>query len=483
MDKQEMKDFYFKSIAKNIVIHCGGTNSGKTYNSIQRLKLAQNGAYLAPLRLLAFENYHKLNSEGIATSLRTGEERIEVEDSKVISSTIEMFNYNKYYDIVVIDECFMIGDKNRGKSWFKAIMKSNAAEVHIITNPEALEFIINILNLMKCSYELKKYERLTPLTVADKEFTIESPDIDKTIFVVFSRKSVLSLKYYFEKIRKVKVSVLYGDLPPEVKKVQIQNFIEGKTNVCISTDVIGMGVNLPCNRVCFADIEKFDGENFRVINETEIKQIGGRAGRYGLSQKGEVATAHGSFIDYIKKAMKSEISVTKTFIGLEYEVFKHLKGNNLNNKLNSFKTMDIISEDFKSFVEVEDLQPYYDVIDINKTITKLPDDVAFSIMTLPIRRTSHEYISYIIDRLFNNGKIVLPQKIDIEKINSDKALKTVENYVIDIDLYLNMLNNRYLKQYCQFTDYEKINKYKYENIDLINDYLVSKVSKRKNGKQ
>ena len=37
-----------------------------------------------------------------------------------------------YFDCIVIDEAQMIADKDRGFSWYKAITKANAREVHII---------------------------------------------------------------------------------------------------------------------------------------------------------------------------------------------------------------------------------------------------------------------------------------------------------------------------------------------------------------
>lgn len=41
--------------------HAGPTNSGKTYNAVQALKGAQTGLYCSPLRLLALEQYDRLN--------------------------------------------------------------------------------------------------------------------------------------------------------------------------------------------------------------------------------------------------------------------------------------------------------------------------------------------------------------------------------------------------------------------------------------
>ena len=65
-----------KTIDREFIVHVGPTNSGKTYQSLNRLKDASSGVYLGPLRLLALEVYENLNSDGILCSLLTGEEYI-----------------------------------------------------------------------------------------------------------------------------------------------------------------------------------------------------------------------------------------------------------------------------------------------------------------------------------------------------------------------------------------------------------------------
>ena len=63
-----------RSMERHFIIHIGPTNSGKTYCSVERLKAAKRGIYLGPLRLLAYEQYQKLNEQGFPCSLYTGEE-------------------------------------------------------------------------------------------------------------------------------------------------------------------------------------------------------------------------------------------------------------------------------------------------------------------------------------------------------------------------------------------------------------------------
>ena len=77
-------------------------------------------------------------------------------------------------------------------------------------------------------------------------------------------------------------------MPPETRKMQILQYREGKTDVLVTTDAIGMGVNLPIHRVVFLEIEKFDGKSVRGLKASEIKQIAGRAGRTGIFDYGLV---------------------------------------------------------------------------------------------------------------------------------------------------------------------------------------------------
>ena len=66
---------------KKYYIHCGPTNSGKTYHSLKNIKKESKGQYLAPLRLLAIETFEKLNNNGINCTLKTGEEEIIIDNS------------------------------------------------------------------------------------------------------------------------------------------------------------------------------------------------------------------------------------------------------------------------------------------------------------------------------------------------------------------------------------------------------------------
>ena len=56
----------------------------------------------------------------------------------------------------------------------------------------------------------------------------------------------------------------------------------------VATDAIGMGLNLPIRRILFMDTEKYDGVERRELKPEEIQQIAGRAGRFGMYDRGYV---------------------------------------------------------------------------------------------------------------------------------------------------------------------------------------------------
>lgn len=267
------------------VLHFGDTNTGKTHTALERLKECPTGLYLAPLRLLALEVYEKLNRDGILCDLKTGEEEKRTEGAAHVSCTVEMFQESSHYDIVVIDEAQMIADKERGFSWFRSITKAHAREVHIIGSPNVKQLLLGLLG-EEAEIDVREYKRETPLLVHEKPFRLK--DVQKgDALVAFSRKRVLQIAGNLEGDGH-KVSVIYGNMPPESRQRQMEDFVSGKTQIVVATDAIGMGLNLPIKRVILMSSQKFDGKRRRELTTQEVKQIAGRAGRKGLYKQGEV---------------------------------------------------------------------------------------------------------------------------------------------------------------------------------------------------
>ena len=86
-------------------------------------------------------------------------------------------------------------------------------------------------------------------------------------------------------------SMIYGSLPYDVRKHEVEKFLNGETKVVVATDAIGMGMNLPIKRIVFLEGSKYDGTIIRPLNGPEVKQKAGRAGRKGIYEEGYVQAA------------------------------------------------------------------------------------------------------------------------------------------------------------------------------------------------
>jgi ATP-dependent RNA helicase SUPV3L1/SUV3 len=199
-----------------------------------------------------------------------------------------MCNYDKVYDVAVIDEAQLIADSVRGGNWLKALLLINAREVHVCTAPEALQIIISLLEQTNAEYKVIQHERLTPLVFAGEMTSIKKVEPGDAL-IAFSRKGVLSIAASLEELG-IKASVIYGALPPASRREEVRRFTSGETSVVVATDAIGMGVSLPIKRIIFCDTAKFNGTKMCDLTTSEIKQIAGRAGRYGKYDVGEVLT-------------------------------------------------------------------------------------------------------------------------------------------------------------------------------------------------
>lgn len=275
--------------------YLGPTNSGKTYHAINSLIAANTGVYLAPLRLLAMEVRDRLVQAGIPCNLITGEERVLMEGAQHTASTIEMMNTRQTVAVAVIDEIQMLQDPDRGQAWTAALLGVPAKEVFVCGSNAVTILCTKALDALQEPYDITYLERKTPLMMQESSLCGErysKPTLKKKLekgdaVIAFSRKDVLTLAARFRHWG-YRVASIYGALSPEVRRHESERFLSGEADILVATDAIGMGLNLPIRRVIFASTYKFDGVASRLLNATEIRQIAGRAGRFGVYETGYV---------------------------------------------------------------------------------------------------------------------------------------------------------------------------------------------------
>lgn len=274
-----------RELQRTVHVHVGPTNSGKTYNALKALENSKSGVYAGPLRLLATEVYQRLLAKGVPCALLTGEEiRIPTNTDRYFQScTVEMTPLNTVFDVAVIDEIQMLADADRGNAWSSALLGVQAKEVHVCGEERAVDIVKTMCASTGDKCIIHRYQRLSPLETSDDALGGDLSRLQKgDAIVAFSRLSLHALKRNIEKFTGKRCAIIYGALPPEVRVQQAALFNDPNNDYdfIVASDAIGMGMNLEIRRVIMESVAKFDGSQNRPLTFPEIKQIGGRAGRY-----------------------------------------------------------------------------------------------------------------------------------------------------------------------------------------------------------
>ncbi|XVF60521.1 hypothetical protein PTKIN_Ptkin08bG0054200 [Pterospermum kingtungense] len=306
---------FARAMKRKIIYHCGPTNSGKTYNALQRFMEAKKGIYCSPLRLLAMEVFDKVNAQGVYCSLHTGQEKKFVPFSNHVACTVEMVSTEELYDVAVIDEIQMMSDRYRGYAWTRALLGLKADEIHLCGDPTVLNIVRKICSDTGDELDEHHYGRFKPLVVEAKTLLGDLRNVRSGDCVVaFSRREIFEVKMAIEKHTSHRCCVIYGALPPETRRQQANLFNDqdNEFDVLVASDAVGMGLNLNIRRVVFYSLSKYNGDKIVPVPPSQVKQIAGRAGRRGSRYPdGLTTTLHLDDLDYLIQCLKEPFEEVK----------------------------------------------------------------------------------------------------------------------------------------------------------------------------
>lgn len=294
-----------RKLPRRFIALLGPTNSGKTHRAMEALANARSGVYLAPLRLLALENFERLqqarpHGKELIVSLVTGEERRIAEGATHIASTVEMLDTRNEVEVAVIDEIQMLADRDRGSAWTAAVCGAPAPVVYLVGALEARRAIEALAERLECPLEVHVLKRKGPLSMEPgavrKLRSLRRGDA----VIAFSRREVLKWRDMITDIG-LSVATVYGNLAPEVRRAQAERFRDGSADIVVGTDALAMGLNMPIARIVMTTTVKFNGVDEEEISAALARQIAGRAGRFGVHEEGLVA----GFDDETHKVMRS----------------------------------------------------------------------------------------------------------------------------------------------------------------------------------
>ena len=271
---------------ESVVAHLGPTNSGKTHDALAFLGEHGSGVYAGPLRMLAQEAHRRLAAllGDEKVGLVTGEERVN-EHAPILCCTVEMAPGSG--DVLVLDEVQWADDEERGAAWTQLLLAATTATCACWAPSTRYRSSAAHFRMPSCASTSASFRSSSSGRASSV------PSTPGTVLVAFSRKAVLALAGEVNRLQPDRVAVLYGAMPLASRREEIDRFLHGSAEVCVATDVLGHGVNLPCETLLFAETTKFDGVERRNLLPWELAQIAGRAGRFGLVERGHVGVLVG----------------------------------------------------------------------------------------------------------------------------------------------------------------------------------------------
>ena len=292
----------------------GDVGSGKTIVALMCILIALDNGYqaclMAPTEILATQHYNSLSQllkamnvsidlltgstkkakrNVIHEGLENGSLQVLIGTHAVIEETVKFKNLG----FAIIDEQHRFGVAQRARLWQKSKLIPHVLVMTATPIPRTLAMTVY------GNLDVSVIDELPPGRKAIKTthffdskrlrligFMRDQIKRGKQIYIVYpliNESEKLDLKNLMEGFEHIQrdfpmpdyqVSVLHGRMKPDDKDYEMKRFLEGKTDIMVSTTVIEVGVDVPNASVMII-------ENAERFGLSQLHQLRGRVGRGG----------------------------------------------------------------------------------------------------------------------------------------------------------------------------------------------------------
>src|SRR6185436_17403730 len=208
-----------------------------------------------------------------AVALVTGEEKRVPPRPRYWVCTVEAMP-ELTVSFLAVDEVQLAGHRERGHVFTDRILHARGTEETWFLGAATMRPMIERL-CPAATFESRP--RLSALTGLGSVPLGTLPP--RSAVVAFSATRVYELAQRV-RIKRGGAAVVIGALSPRARNAQVALYQAGEVDYLVATDAIGMGLNLDVDCVAFAETRKFDGRETRALDQAELAQIAGRAGRH-----------------------------------------------------------------------------------------------------------------------------------------------------------------------------------------------------------
>ena len=308
----------------SLVLH-SPTGSGKTWLArraiTQTVARKRKAVYLAPLRALARELYAawKEAEPGLVIGVYTGELGVdELEDNphaaeaQVLIMTPEKLDLHlRTYmdhldwladvDLVVVDELHTLASEKRGAVLEGVITRYKAINpfFHVLAlsatlgNPEELAAWLggkayeSTERPVPLTWRIRTHKNNSKADVVSEEVAVTAGAGRQCIVFAQSRPRVESLTRRLADDG-YRVAAHHAGLSKEARLRAEADYRAGRLDCICATGTLAMGLNMGARAVIVHDLQRWDSKGWQDLLVSEVWQLGGRAGRRGIDEQGEV---------------------------------------------------------------------------------------------------------------------------------------------------------------------------------------------------
>ncbi|HEX2673460.1 MAG TPA: helicase-related protein, partial [Polyangiaceae bacterium] len=265
----------FEGATESIAL-LGPTNTGKTHRAVERMLEHTSGMIGLPLRLLAREVYDRVSARigEDRVALVTGEEKRVPRRPDYWVCTTEAMPLSHEVDFVAVDEVQLASHDERGHVFTDRLLHARGRRESWFMGASTMR---PLMQKLVPAAKHQEHPRLSRLSFAGSSKLQRLPK--RSVVVAFSVPELYQLAHRLRVLRGG-AAVVLGALSPRARNAQVAMFQAGEVDYLVATDAIGMGLNLDVDHVAFASLRKFDGRQARALEDAELSQIAGRAGRY-----------------------------------------------------------------------------------------------------------------------------------------------------------------------------------------------------------
>jgi superfamily II RNA helicase len=179
------------------------------------------------------------------------------------------------------------------------------------------------------------------------------------------------------------VAIHHAGVMPILREMVELLYAKGYIKLLFATETFAVGINMPTKTVLFTSLEKWDGNNMRLLYSHEYTQMAGRAGRRGIDTVGNVIHLNNLFknnslIDY-KTMMKGQPQKLVSKFKISYNLILNLIdiGDHafIDFAKRSMIQNDLTNNTEKYYYKMMEIQNDLDKIEISNQYLKTPIDI------------------------------------------------------------------------------------------------------------